>query len=111
MTIDIANYENVTVLTVKDELAAETVEAFHEKAAQCHSRNRFKLVLDCSLLGGFDSTGLEALLDLQDKCENHLGALKLCSLDETCAKILDITRLSRRFEVYEDLDSAVKSFT
>jgi len=25
-------------------------------------------------------------------------------------KILDITRLARRFEVFEDLDSAVKSF-
>jgi anti-sigma B factor antagonist len=110
MTFHATNYENVTVLTIKDELAGETVPAFADQAAKCLADGRHRLVLDCSGLEGLDSLGLEALLDLQNNCEEQLGAVKLCGLDATSAKILEITRLARRFETFDDLDSAVKSF-
>lgn len=110
MNINVTNYGNVAVVTVKDELAGDTVELFNERAARCLDDGCFNVVVDCSSVGGVDSAGLEALLDLQSKCEDQLGTAKLCGLDETCAKILEITRLARRFEMFDDLESAVKSF-
>ena len=62
------------------------------------------------MVTAIDSEGLEALLDVQDKCEDEYGNVKLCGLDETAQKILEITRLDRRFEVFGDLDATVKSF-
>ncbi len=111
MTISVANYNDVTVLTVKEELTSDTVEVFNNRASGCHEEGHYHIVVDCSSLGGLDSAGLEALLALQNQCEDQLGTLKLCCLDETCTKILEITRLARRFEVHEDLESAVKSFS
>ncbi len=111
MTISVTHYEDVAVLSVKEDLTGDAVEVFTERGTRCQDEGLYNLVVDCSSLGGFDSAGLEALLALQNRCEDQLGALKLCCLDETCARILDITRLARRFEAHEDLESAVKSFS
>ncbi len=110
MNINVTNYENVTVLSVKDDLAGDVVDLFNEQANQCLDDGRFNIVVDCSAVGGFDSLALESFLLLQNKCEEQLGAAKLCGLNETCGKILEITRMARRFELFEDLESAVRSF-
>lgn len=110
MATTITKYHDVTVLTVKEELSADALESFLEKGRSAIEEGSRQLVVDCSHVHGFDSLGLEALVDIQSLAEERLGAVKLCGLDETCGKILEITRLSRRFEVFDDLDSAVKSF-
>jgi len=110
LATSITDYGNVTALTVQEELAGEEAEIFTGRAADCLNRGKFNFVVDCASLDGFDSAGLEALLDLQNRCEDQLGAVKLCSLNETCAKVLEITRLARRFEIFGELESAVKSF-
>ena len=111
MSTTVTNYHDVVVLSVKDDLAGDAVESFVDRAARAIETGHQQVVVDCTNVKGFDSTGLEALLNLQNQCEEKLGAVKLCGLDDTCGKILDITRLARRFEVFEDLDAAVKSFT
>jgi anti-anti-sigma factor len=106
----ITEYGNVTVLTVKDELSGDAVGVFSDLAAQCIDQRKHYIVIDCSAVTTMDSTALETLLDLQDKCENEYGAVKLCGLDQICGTIFEITRLARRFEAFDDLESAVKSF-
>lgn len=110
MNVSISQYQHVAVLTVKDELTGEAVEVFSAEAAKCLDQGNFNILVDCTHTKALDSAALEGWLDLQNKCEDQLGSVKLCGLDATCAKILEITRLARRFEVFEDLESAVKSF-
>ncbi len=103
-------YGNVTVLTVKEELSGDAVDAFSDLAAQCINQQKHNIIVDFSGVTSMDSAALETLLDLQDKCEDQCGAVKLCGLDQICAKIFEITRQARRFEAFGDLESAVKSF-
>ena len=56
-----------------------------------------------------DSTGLETLTALQRECEEQLGLLKLANVGETIKKILDLTRLNRRFECFPSLTEALKA--
>ncbi len=104
------DYGGVSVLTVRDELAGDAVEAFSNEVSHCIERRRFDIVLDCGALVQVDSVGLEALLDLWERCEAGSGAVRLCNVDHVFVKVLEITRLSRRFEVFDDLESAVQSF-
>ncbi len=110
MATIINKYGDVAVLTVKDDLAGDSVEQFLERANQTISDGINQLVIDCGKLHVLDSHGLEALLELQTRCEELLGSVKLCAVDESCTKILEMTRLATRFESYDDLDAAVKSF-
>ena len=110
MSTTITQYGDVTVLAAKDDLAGDEVDSFVSKAAFCFDEGRRHIVIDCAAVGTFDSAALEALIDLHTKCESDLGAVKLCGLDANCSKILEMTRLSRRFEEFDTLESAVKSF-
>jgi len=109
MAMTVSTYHDVIVLTVKDELTAETAPLFAEQASRALADGAAHLVVDCSQLRGMDSAGLEALLKLQEDCEEATRTVRLCALDATCAKILEITRLGRRFEMFDDLEAAVKS--
>ncbi len=111
MSVNMTTYENVVVLTPKEDLLGEIPDVLLEKAQSVIDKDRHEFVLDCSEIDAFDSRGLEVLLELQSKCEEGLGTVKLCGLSPTCAKILEITRLARRFESLPDLESAVRSFS
>jgi anti-anti-sigma factor len=110
MPVNVSTYGDVSVVSVKDELAGEDVQPFVDCALKCIADTGHQIVIDGSDLTGLDSAALEALVDLQDRCEEQLGAVKFCALSNVCDKILEITRLARRFERFADLDSAVKSF-
>jgi len=110
MAATLTQYGDVTVLNLKDDLVGQEVESFTHRASQAISGAKYQLVVDMSLCKGIDSAGLEALLELQGKCETEFGTVKLCRLDETCKRILEITRINRRFESFDTLEAAVKSF-
>ncbi len=110
MGMKAADYGNVTVLSVNEDLCGDVVELFNQRAAEFLQEHKRNIVVDCSALGAVDSAAMESLLDLQDKCEDELGSVKLCGLSATLKKVLEITRLARRFETFDDLESAVRSF-
>ena len=63
-----------------------------------------------SCVGFIDSEGLENLLWARDYCNENNCQLHLAGLDESCAKILEITRLDKQFHCYAELAEAVNSF-
>lgn len=108
--VTVTNYGNVAVLTVKGELTNDTINDFVEQRDVILAQGRCNLVADFNALTSIDSSGLEALCSARRACEHIQGALKICSVDETGRKIFEITRLDRKFEIFDDLDSAVRSF-
>lgn len=110
MPTKVNEYGAVTVISTNDEIGGESLVHFKEKVGNVCHKGGNHLILDCVDLPGVDSEGLEFLLDLQDQCEEQLGALKICSASETLQTILRITRLDSRFELFDDVDEAVKSF-
>ena len=110
MTTKVARYSSVVVLASNEEIGGEALPTFSVKADGCLQDGCPNIVIDCESVPSVDSSGLEFLLDLQDRCEELLGAVKLCNLDENLQTVFRITRLKRRFEIFDDLDSAVRSF-
>lgn len=110
MTTRVQRYDSVAVLTTNEELGGEALPTFAEKANASFADGCPNIVIDCESVPSVDSSGLEFLLELQDRCEEMFGAVKLCNLDDTLQTVFRITRLSRRFEMFDDLDSAVRSF-
>ena len=111
MPLTLATYADVVVISLRDELTGDEVEPFLQQATAAADKDGIAMVIDCSGLRGMDSAGLEALTELNDRCAARMGVVKLCGLDETCSKILELTRLNRQFECLPDLESAVQSFT
>lgn len=103
-------YNNVTVLEIRGELGSESIDMFRQAVSSAVAERKEGVVLDMSQVTFIDSEGLEQLLWSRDHCRDNQCQMKLAALDETCAKILEITRLDKEFEHYAELAEAVKSF-
>lgn len=99
----------VAVLSLRGELSVDETDRFQREMLQKMDQEVRDFVLDLGALEFIDSRGLEMLLWLQDKCAELLGQVRLASCPEHIAKVLEVTRLSSRFESHPDVDSAVRS--
>jgi len=109
MNIKCEDYDHVTVVSLAGDLTADTVDAFRKEIDDRRSRKVRFFVIDLERATFLDSKWLESLLWLQELCDENLGQLRLCKPDDTCKKILTVTRLDNRFDIFADVAEAVKS--
>ena len=118
MKIAEENYGQAVILVCSGELTDDSLDAFRHAVEQIGHRNDegsdqpdtiADLVLDFEAVPFIDSSGLEYLLDLQEKFAEKLGRIKLANLNENIAEILKITRLDNAFERFKDVPDAVKA--
>ena len=109
MNIKCEDYDHVTVVTISGEFNAEAVENFRKQIDERLGRKVRFFVIDLQQTTFIDSKGLETLVWVQEQCDERLGTIRLCNPDETCRKILQVTRLDGRFDVFADVTEAVKT--
>jgi len=111
MKIETQNYNDISVVGLQGEFTHETLKPFEDAVSSVMASTQIAgIVLDMSKVTLMDSKILEYLLDLNDRCRENLRQLKLAGLDETCRKILEVTRLNRELDAYGEVAEAVKSF-
>ncbi len=69
-----------------------------------------RVVLDLGDTPLIDSAGLELLCRTHRAFAEHGLQLKLSGLGETMATIFELTRVGRRFQLFTDSSTAVRSF-
>jgi anti-anti-sigma factor len=109
MNIRSEDYDHVSVLGLTGELTSESVEQLRKQVDERLAQKIRFFVVDLEHTTFVDSKGLETLLWIQQQCDERLGQVRLCKPDETCRKILEITRLDGRFDVFENVTEAVKT--
>ncbi len=57
-----------------------------------------------------DSFALEGLADAADELSDRAVRLKLAKVPATCREVLELTGLAPRFQFFEEVQDAVKSF-
>jgi anti-anti-sigma factor len=110
MKIESQKYNDIMVLQLQGEFTGETIKAFEDEVSNALAAKVSGIVLDMTKVVCLDSQALEFLSDLNDKCRERTRSLKIAGLDETCEKILELTRLLGQFDTYAELTEAVKSF-
>jgi anti-sigma B factor antagonist len=109
MNIRCDDYDHVSVLSISGEFNADSVDAFRVQVDERLQRKVRFFVIDLQQTTFLDSKGLETLVWVQEHCDERLGTVRLCNPDETCRKILQVTRLDARFDVFADVAEAVKT--
>src|SRR5690349_6753453 len=109
MKLSYEDHKTVTVLTVSSELTADQGDGFRRTCQDRLTAGIRDVVLDLEHLTLVDSAGLELMLWLSDELADRNGQLRLVKPDETIRKILQLTRLDRRFNVHATVESAAKS--
>ena len=109
MTIRCEDYDHVTVLSIAGEFNSEGTDAFRQHVSERLGRKVRFFVVDLQQTSFLDSKALESLMWVQEQCDERLGTVRLCNPDETCRKILQVTRLDGRFDIFADVTEAVKT--
>lgn len=90
-------------------LGPET-EAVRSKLKQLLAAGQHRIIMNLGEITYIDSVGLSTLIAGYTSARRAEGGLKLLHLPRGVQQLLQVTRLSTVFEVYEDLASAVDSF-
>jgi anti-sigma B factor antagonist len=69
-----------------------------------------RIVLDLGNLSFVDSAGLGALIAAHTSSRSRGAAIKLANLTKKMRDALTITKLATVFDVYENVEAAIKSF-
>jgi anti-anti-sigma factor len=110
VAVKLDEYDGVCVLSVNGDFAGEAVVAARKVVSEyIQNRQISDFVVDLEKTSFIDSEGLEAMLWIKRRCEDLFGQFKLAAADENVKKILEVTRLGKRFESSPDVPSALKT--
>ena len=110
MNIEQKKHGAVTVIKPVGPVALDDADQLRAQLLEARSRSFGRLVLDASALPFIDSRGLEALMEVNAAFADAGQDLKLCALNEVVREVLELTELASSFEMFEDVNSAVRSF-
>ena len=103
--------DGITMLDMRGRitLGPET-EALRTKLKELLAAGHRHIILNLGEVTYLDSVGLGTLIGAYTSTTNTGGSLKLLHLPRGVQQLLQVTRLSTVFEIYENLPAAVASF-
>jgi anti-anti-sigma factor len=101
---------HVSVKQLPEKLSVKQGRNFFREVEPHLQSDRPRVVLDCSKVRQLDSAGIHVLLRVLEEAMKRNGDVKLASIPPGAAAILELTRVSRLFETFDNTTDAVNSF-
>lgn len=103
--IQIAKFEDV------QKFNALITEKVKEELAQLFQKPNTKLILDLDGVKYVDSSGFGVFLSVMKMANNNYGFFKICNIAPEVMELFKLLQLHNIFDIYEDLDDCIKSFS
>lgn len=100
----------VIVMELPERLNQVEGQKFFREMQSLLEADRPRIVLDGSQVKNMDSAGIEMLLHCMGEAMKRDGDIKLASLSPAASMILELMRVDRLFEVFENPEQATRSF-
>lgn len=101
----------VMVLDLRGRITlGQETEALRERVRQLIEAGHLRLILNLADVTYVDSVGLSTLVASYTSARRQGGNVKLLKLTKRIHDLLQITRLSTVFEVFDTLEDAIRSF-
>jgi anti-sigma B factor antagonist len=111
MTIKSEVIDDILIFSVEIKRATvDTADLLKEKLTRIIKEGRTKVIIDMSQIEFTDSSFLSSLLAGLKQVSKFNGDIKLAGLRPAVRYVFQITRLDEVIEIYENTDSAIKSF-
>ena len=110
MEITEARIRDIYLLELSGRLDATCSGQLKDTVSAMINEQKKKILIDLSAVHFIDSSGLGMLVACLRSATKASGTLKITSLQKGPKKLFEVTRLDRVFEIFDDRDSAIKSF-
>ena len=112
--ISVEYAKKATIISFTDEkiLEESDIKALQDSIMSVvEQTERIKLILDFGNVQFLSSAVLGLLIRLSKRIYEHDGQLKLCNINPKIFEIFKITRLTKTFDIYKDVESAVEDLS
>jgi anti-sigma B factor antagonist len=112
--IGVQYQENATIVSFTEEKILEEgqISTLQDSIMSVIDQaDKINLILDFSGVQFLSSAVLGLLIRISKKVYEHDGKLKLCNIKPKIYEIFKITRLTKIFDIYPDVNSAVESLS
>ena len=112
--ISVEYAENATVVTLTDEkiLEERDIQGLGESIMSIiEQAERINLILDFCNVRFLSSAVLGLLIRFSKKVYEQNGTLKLCNIEPRIYEIFKVTRLTKIFDIYKDVESAIEDLS
>ena len=112
--ISVEYAKNATIVAFTDEKILEEtdIQALRESIMSVvEQAERINLVLDFGNVQFLSSAVLGLLIRISKRIYERGGQLRLCNINPKIYEIFKITRLTKTFHIYKDVESAVKGLS
>ncbi len=110
MEITEARLNDISLLELSGRLDASCSEQLKDTVSAMIDAQKIKILIDLSAVNFIDSSGLGILVGCMRSTTKAGGKFKITSLQENPQKLFEVTRLDRVFEIFDNRESAIKSF-
>jgi anti-sigma B factor antagonist len=100
----------VTIITTDERLDATVAPKLKDSVKELAQESKMKLVIDLARTRFIDSSGCGALVASLRALLKSGGDMKIARPSPQAKTLFELTRLHRVFEIFDDVDEAVKSF-
>lgn len=112
--ISVEYTERATIVTLSDEkiLEEKDIRKLQESVMSViEQAERINLVMDFRNVRFLSSAVLGLLIRISKRVYEQDGQLRLCNINPKVHEIFKITRLTKIFDIYEDIESAVEGLS
>ncbi len=112
MLVNFSRQNDIGVIKVGKALTAATVDTFREQLSRWQEAESDvkNYVIDLEQVDFMDSAGLGTLIAVLKRITERGGDMKIAALQKKPRMVFEITRAYKVFEIYENVDDAVKAF-
>jgi len=105
---------NATIVSFTDEkiLEEKDIKALQESIMSViEQAEQINLILDFGNVRFLSSAVLGLLIRISKRIYEHDGQLRLCNINPKIYEIFKITRLTKTFDIYKDVESATEDLS
>lgn len=112
ISIEYAGKAAIVRFTDEKILEEKDIEALQDSVTSIiEQAERINLILDFSNVRFLSSAVLGLLIRISKRIYEHEGQLRLCNINPKIYEIFKITRLTKTFDIYNDVESAIEGLS
>ena len=110
--LETTNINDILVVRLKDSnrLNSMITEAVKEALLKFFNKPNTNLVFNLEGITFIDSSGFGVFLSAMKAANNNYGQFKICQVNSDVMELFKLLQLHHVFEIYDELDSCLKSF-
>lgn len=111
MQIKITDRDGVKICCIDGEIDLNTSPQLKKEFEKIVGAKAKKVLINFSSVTYVDSSGLATIVEIFKKLKSYGGILKLSNLSPKVKNLFEITKLEKLFDIQDDEEEAIKSFS